>query len=339
MDYPGSITGYLLKRFARNLRPAYFTLDDDGTILEWGGELDQYRIPTPLKGTPIGDLLNFTEGLLPMVGDEMFLECVELSAGSIADVHFFRNDNQLWLLLLDAGKKTQHRRILQQKANELALLRDAHARILDQYLGKGVAERLLRTSPQTGAQRRMLSILFADIRGFTAFGEHRSPAEAFEMLNTYLNVMIRPVLDGGGIVDKIVGDAIMAVFGILPSTSTAPCLAVAAAGEILKHADSVAADRQQSGQSALGVGVGIATGPVIFGVLGSKDRRTLSVTGHPVNLAARLESQASSGETLIDETTFNALRRDRSAFSARMMALKGMDSPITAYGWMTHDEY
>lgn len=339
MDYPSPITAYLLKRTARNHHLAYFLLDGRGGILQYGGALGHYRIQEPRKGMPISDLLYFTEGMLPMQGAEMLLECVTLPAGLLVDAHFFEAGGHLWLLLLDANEKAENQRLLQQKTNELVLLRDAHARILDQHLGKGMAERLLRIEFQKSADRRILSILFADIRGFTTFCEHRAPAQVFEMLDAYLNAMIRPVLDGGGIVDKIIGDAVMAVFGILPSSLSAAFLAVAAAREILKSTGSVAADRQKAGQPPLGVGVGIATGPVILGVLGSKDRRTLSVTGHSVNLAARLKSRASPGEILMDETTFDALKRNRNGFISRELDLKGMDSPITAYGWMTHHEH
>lgn len=339
MDYPPPITAYLLDRTARNLHLAYFLLDDHERIIQWGGALGHYRIQVPRKGMPISDLLVFTEGILPTTGGEMVLECVQLPAGKMVDAHFFEADGHAWLLLLDASEKAENKRLLQQKANELELLRDTQARILDQHLGKGMAERLLHIDFQKGGERRVLSILFADIRGFTTFCEHRPPAQVFEMLNAYLTAMIRPVLDGGGIVDKIIGDAVMAVFGLLPSRLSAAGLAVSAAREILRSRDTVAADRNAASQQALGVGVGIATGPVVLGVLGSKERRTLSVTGHPVNLAARLASRASFGEILIDQTTFDALKRDRTAFASTVLELKGMDSPITAYGWMPHDEH
>jgi class 3 adenylate cyclase len=250
----------------------------------------------------------------------------------MVDAHFFEADGHPWLLLLDAGEKARQRRLLQQKANELTLLRDTHARILDQHLGKGMAERLLNIDLQKGGERRVLCVLFADIRGFTTYCEHRPPAQVFDMLNAYLTAMIRPVLDGGGIVDKIIGDAVMAVFGILPSRLPAVSLAVDVARDILNASEAVSDDRHE----ALGVGVGIAAGPVVLGVLGSKDRRTLSVTGHTVNLAARLESCALPGEILMDERTFNLWEGDRDGFAARVLDLKGIDSPITAYGWMTH---
>jgi adenylate cyclase len=336
VDYPPPINAYLLNRAIRNLHLAYFLLDGQGRIIRWGGDVDHYRIEVPRKGMLISDLMVLTEGLFPMDGGEIILDCIELQPGLMVDAHFFEADGHPWLLLLDAGEKAESRRLLQQKSNELILLRDTHSRILDQHLGKGMAERLLRIDLQNGGERRLLSVLFADIRGFTSYCEHRAPAQVFDMLNAYLTAMIRPVLDGGGIVDKIIGDAVMAVFGLLPSRLSAAGLAVAVAREILKTSDAVGVDRQTAGQQALGVGIGVATGPVVLGVLGSKDRRALSVTGHSVNLAARLENCALPGEILMDERTFNQLERGRDAFAPKVLDLKGIDSPITAYGWMTH---
>jgi len=340
VDYPRPVTAYLLNRTTHRRHLAYFQLDHRGRVHQWGGALDRYPIGVPAVDMPISDILAFTEGMFPMhvEAEGVQLECVELSGGQPVDAHFFEADGHLWLLLLDARQKTDQRRLLQQKANDLQLLRDAHARILDQHLGKGMAERLLNIDLQQGAERRTLSILFADIRGFTTFCENRSPAEVFEMLNAYLSAMIRPVLDGGGVVDKIIGDAVMAVFGLVPSSLSATRLAVTAADEILQRSKRVAARRKRAGQVALGVGVGIATGPVVLGVLGSKDRRTLSVTGHPVNLAARLEGRAVSGEMLIDPATYGAFNGDRRRFSSKVLNLKGMACSTTAYAWTPHHD-
>jgi len=340
VDYPAPITAYLLHRTADSLHLAFFVLDFSGHLLRWGGALDRYRIQPPRKGMPVADLFTFAEGMLPPGEEALILECVELSGGQKVDVHLFEDQDRIWLILLDAREKAENRRLLQQKAHELVLLRDMHARILDQHLGKGMAERLLQIDLKKGGERRILSILFADIRGFTTYCEERTSADVFQMLNTYLTAMIQPVLDGGGIIDKIIGDAVMAIFGLLPSVLPGPELAVAAAGEILKQTHTVAVDRQEAGHPGLDVGVGIATGPVVLGLLGSRDRRTLSVTGHSVNLAARLESQAAPGEIIIDEGTFERLEREtsRSVFSAKNMDLKGMQRSIIAYGWLRHHE-
>ncbi len=340
MDYPVPITSYLQHRTADRLHLAFMALDASGRILRWGGDTDHYRIGTLRKGMPVTDVFAFTEGLLPLTEDALILECVELSGGQMVDAHLVSDRDHLWLILLDAGEKAANRRLLQQKANELVLLRDMHARILDQHLGKGMADRLLQVDLKEKGQRRVLSVLFADIRGFTTYCEDRTPADVFEMLNAYLTAMIQPVLDGGGIVDKIIGDAVMAIFGLLPSGLNAPELAVSAAGEILKQTGTVAAGRQREGRPALGVGAGVATGPVVLGLLGSRDRRTLSVTGHSVNLAARLESRAASGEIIIDEPTFRGLDDSvhRSHFTSNQLELKGMHRPIRAYRWLRQHE-
>ena len=340
MDYPAPITAYLLNRTADSHHLAYFVLDPSGHILGWGGAIEHYRIQPPRKGMRVADLFTFAEGMLPPGAEALVLECVEISDGQKVDVHLFESQDQIWLMLLDAREKAENRRLLQQKAHELVLLRDMHARILDQHLGKDMTERLLQIDFKKGGERRILSILFADIRGFSTYCEQRPSADVFQMLNAYLTAMIRPVLDGGGIIDKIIGDAVMAIFGLLPSGLPAPELAVAAAGEILKQTDTVAAERRKQKQAALGVGVGISTGPVVLGLLGSKDRRALSVTGHSVNLAARLESQAAQGEVIIDAGTFGGLEKgvSRTAFAPKTLDLKGMQRLINAYGWVRPHE-
>ncbi len=337
MDFPQPVVDYLLNQFVGRVCPVYFKLDVKGAILSWGGPLAQYRIPTPRMGQHIGELLCFTEGLLPFDGDRLVLDCVGWAGQVIADLHFFKDDDHVWVVLTDASRKVQDQEGLQQKRNELSLLRDTHVRILDQYLGKGMVPRLVDLGCKGDARRCTLSILFADIRDFTAFCEHRSPNHVFGILNTYLEAMIGPVLDCAGIIDKIAGDAIMAVFGVLPSDVSTENLAVTAGKTIINNTHRIGERRKLAGNTPLGVGVGIATGSVVLGAIGSDERKTLSITGHSANLAARLESRAAGSELLIDETTLKALDTDRRAFTARQLELRGVDGPIKAYGWKLYD--
>ena len=329
MDYPDSICTYFLDR----LHPVHFLIDDQGIILSWGGALDDYHIPTPECGMRIDDLLFFVEGLLPIGDDPLVLECVQWREDVVVDVHLFRDARRLWLLLTDAGQKVQSQRRIQQQINELHLHCDVHPSRMDPRLVKDAPRRLTDIHAQQGGRACTLSILFADIRRFTSFGEHVLPADVVETLNAYLTAMIEPVIDHAGIVDKIVGDTVMAVFGLLPSECPPAVLSVAAAKAIIDKSRAEAEHRRQTGKSPLAVGVGIATGPVIFGMIGSRDRKTLSVTGHPVNLAACLERQAEGEQILIDQTTRQALPTDRLGFTARRLTIRGMDRPITAYGW------
>jgi class 3 adenylate cyclase len=334
VDYPDSILAYLLDR----LHPVYFLIDDQGTILSWGGALDDYRIPAPQKGMRIGDLLFFVEGLLPMPDNHLVLECVEWRDGIVVDVHLFRDAGRLWLLLTDAGPKAQYQRRVQQQANAMQLLGDAHPPTPAAHMFKDATRGLLDIDVRQGAQRRTLSILFASIRRFTWFCEHASPADGFDTLNAYLAAIIEPVLEYSGIVDKIVGGGVMAVFGLLPSDGASAALAVAAAKAVIEKTRGEAENRRQTGNLPLTVGIGIATGPVVWGMIGSQHRKTMSVTGRPVNLAAHLAHQAAGQELLIDRTTWQVLPANGLAFTARRLTPRGMDRPITAYSWtMMHE--
>jgi hypothetical protein len=153
VDYPPPINAYLLNRAARHLHLAYFLLDAQGRIIRWGGDVDHYRMGVPRKGLLISDLLVLIEWIFPLGGVEMILECVEMHADLMVDAHLFEADGRPWLLLLDASEKAENRRLLQQKANELTLLRDTHARILDQHLGKGMAESVLSYCTSTRNNR------------------------------------------------------------------------------------------------------------------------------------------------------------------------------------------
>ena len=337
MAYPRPVSDYILNQLITHFYPVYFHLDPKGDIRKWGGPLSRYRIPTPRMGGYIGDLLCFTEGLLPLPSDRLVLDCVGWAGQVVVDVHLFKEGDGIWLVLTDAAPKAQVQERLQQKRNELSLQRDTHIRILDQYLGKGMATRLTDLGTRRSARRCTLSILFADIRGFTAFCEHRSPVDVFDILNVYLAAMIRPVLDHAGIIDKIAGDAIMAVFGVLP-TDPSPAnlanLAVTAGKTIIANTQQIGDARRRDGNVPLAVGVGVATGSVVLGSIGSNERKTLSITGHSANLAARLESRAAGGELLLDETTMKALDADDTQFTAKQLHLRGVEDPITAYSWV-----
>lgn len=330
-DLPLPVTQYIYNRSVKDRYPAFFNLDGKANVRSWGGAFDHYGISTPQKGVPVVDMLICTEGLFPLTEDSLELDCVEIHPDMVVDLVIFKGNGGYWVVLFDARDKKARQHVFQQKANELVLLRDAHHKILDQYLGKEITEKLLSIDSEKGGERRVLSVLFADIRGFTAFCEDRSPSVIFQMLNDYLREMIRPVLDGGGIVDKIIGDAVMAVFGLLPSALSPATLAVGAGKKMLKGVKPLR-KRAVNGKG-LDIGIGIATGPVVMGIMGSRDRRTLSVTGHTVNMASRLENRAGPGELLVDAQTAGDMDAESMEFMPKTLELKGLKCPATAYSW------
>jgi class 3 adenylate cyclase len=210
---------------------------------------------------------------------------------------------------------------------------DRQSRTLDQYLEREVAERLDEGLAAVAAsgQKRELSILFADIRGFTRFSEANPPETVFETLNIYLGAMIPPVLDQRGMLDKVIGDEIMALFGMAPADVPAPLLAVRAAHRMLSDVSRLNYQRDRKGLPVLFVGIGIATGPVSLGVLGSNSRRWVTVIGNHVNLASRLQSHANANQVLVDSNTFRALGDQGKGFNERFVELKGYSAPVPAH--------
>ena len=144
--------------------------------------------------------------------------------------------------------------------------------------------------------------------------------------------MLDPIQEHSGIVDKIAGDAVMAVFGILNAVDASPKLAVHTATAILRNVADVNRLRTAEGQPCLEVGIGIATGPVAVGLIGTFERRGFSAIGHHVNFASRLQGQARPGEILLDEESHRLLEQDGVRFNERMLQLKGFSNPVRAFG-------
>ncbi len=332
-DLASPVVDYICDLSIKDRSPAYLLLTSEGIIKTYGGNLSMYGIDDLNGGEEVGEKVTFLEGFFPLDDDQLFLACIQTDKGIPADVHIFSSEQGYWVLLLDATEKEAHRVVLQQKANELSLLRDKHAKILDQYLGKEIADKLMHLNIREAGESKYVSILFADICSFTSYSETHTPEEVFKQLNTYLAYMIQAVLDEGGIIDKIIGDAVMAIFGVLPSGMSPSVLAVKAAMRMLEDIRSLNNDKNTQNQNTFEVSVGIATGNVFLGILGSKHRRTLSAIGHYVNLAARLEGQARQNEILIDKSTFTEIPDFRTCFVKTRLNLKGIREPVEAFSY------
>lgn len=126
----------------------------------------------------------------------------------------------------------------------------------------------------------------------------------------------------------------MGIFGVLPTRESAPKQAIKAALGMMAGVSDVSKRLQADNGSTFKIGIGIASGPVALGILGSKDRRTFTAIGHHVNLAARLEGQARSGEILIDRNTFEKLDNMQTFFSAITLSFKGIAEPLPTYSWL-----
>lgn len=188
-------------------------------------------------------------------------------------------------------------------------LYDEQKRLLKRFATDEVARDLQKSGFAIGGHRINATVLFCDIRGFTALSENMPPELTIELLNTYYTLTFEAVSSNGGIVSLIVGDGLMALFGAPEPIENSAQSAVSAATEMLAMIEMLNLDRTKQGEPALKVGIGIATGEVVAGYAGTDARATYTCIGKTVNLAARLEAHtAVAGEAiLMDRETHRGL--------------------------------
>ena len=203
-----------------------------------------------------------------------------------------------------------------------------------QYLSKEITDKLFAEEEQMlGGTLQETSVLFSDIRSFTNFTEKNGPQETVRMLNGYFTEMYEQITTHKGILDKYIGDAIMAVFGTpFPSPEDADNSLQAAIGMIhaLKKFNE---QRIQDNLDPISIGIGVNTGEVVAGNIGSDKRMDFTVIGDAVNLAARLESATKMYDTpiLISSFTKNALKGDFLLREVDLIIVKGKNEPVAVY--------
>lgn len=162
--------------------------------------------------------------------------------------------------------------------------------LMNKVVSPEIAREMLQRGVMLGGEVREATVLFADIRGFTAFSEGMPPEDLLRLLNAYLGRMSRVIESEKGVIDKYIGDEVMAVFGTpLPQPDHAVRAVSAAVGMLRELARFNAEQRAASSAPLLRIGIGIATGPVVAGNVGSPERLNYTVLGDTVNLASRLQ--------------------------------------------------
>ncbi|HKK99453.1 MAG TPA: adenylate/guanylate cyclase domain-containing protein [Desulfotignum sp.] len=202
-----------------------------------------------------------------------------------------------------------------------------------QYLSKKVVEEILSSTRgrQIGGTRKTVTILMADLRGFTSLSESRDPEQMVQLLNRYLEKMSAIILRYDGIIDEIIGDAILAVFGAPEPHENDPERAIACALEMQNRLVRLNEEITAEGYPALEMGIGINTGSVIVGNIGSKLRMKYGIVGDTVNRAARIESNSIGGQVLIGESTCKAVHAPLQTDPPKTMMMKGMKNPLVFY--------
>lgn len=224
---------------------------------------------------------------------------------------------------------------LQRKTQQDEILRANLSRYLSEQVAQAVLEG--RLDLKLGGQRKQLSVLFVDVRGFTRLSEQLPPESILQILNAHFAKVVPIIKAAQGTVDKFIGDALMAVFGAPNELPDHPLRAVRAAVEIQQAVGQLSAELAQTLLSGVavpggfGVGVGVNTGLAVAGNLGTEDRKEFAVIGDAVNVASRLCANAKAGEVLVGPQTAEAIGQQVRLAEAVPVKVKGREQPVLTY--------
>jgi adenylate cyclase len=210
-----------------------------------------------------------------------------------------------------------------------AIQRQALGRFLAPEVVKMVEEN--PDGVRLGGTNQRVTVLFCDIRGFTSMSETMAPEKVVEILNGYFSCVTGVIFDHGGTLDKYIGDAAMAIFGAPISKGNDAQRAVEAGMAIQKLVAELNRDAAKRGHPEIRVGVGINTGVVTAGNIGSPQRLDYTVIGDSVNLASRMCGKAEAGQVLITESTFNEVRERFEMTPLPPVMVKGKSQPINIF--------
>jgi adenylate cyclase len=201
------------------------------------------------------------------------------------------------------------------------------------YLSDEIVASLLESPAglALGGERRVVTILMSDLRGFTAIAERLAPEQVVNLLNHYLGAMADVILAQQGTIDEFIGDAILAIFGAPTQHADDAARAVACATAMQLEMEKVNAWNHAEGLPEVEMGIAVHTGEVVVGNIGSEKRAKYGVVGTTINLTSRIETYTVGGQILISDTTLRAAGPDVSVSGQMLVRAKGAREPILAH--------
>ena len=279
-------------------------------------EMDGFQVLEQLvKDTKLHDLPVIVTSSLE--GIENVVRCIELGAED-----FLTKPVNPVLLRARIGASLEKKR-----------LRDMQKELVRRFATSEVAQDLAQSGFALGGHHIRASVMFSDIRGFTTLVESQPPDETIDLLNTYYTLMFDAISGNGGVVNQMVGDGLMAIFGAPLPLADPAASAVAAAREMIEMIDLFNQQRVAAGKVPIRIGIGIATGDVVAGYTGTNQRATYTCVGDTVNLAARLEAHTKEAKrpVLLDGATRESLGADVKVDPLGDVQLKGKAAPVAVF--------
>jgi adenylate cyclase len=225
---------------------------------------------------------------------------------------------------------------LTQSFNEMAKSlheKEKIKRAFSSYVARQVVDEILKHPDEYtfNGERRNVTVIFCDMRGFTPLTERLPPEEVVAALNDFYSLMIDLTIKNEGYLNKFLGDAVMAIFGA-PTAYPDHCMrAVKTALAMQAAVAELSAQRVAQGKEAMSIGIGISAGEAVAGSVGTEFQTEYTVIGDRVNLAARLESNAKPGQILVSEETYHQVADQVTATCLGQISVKGKEEPITVF--------
>ena len=201
--------------------------------------------------------------------------------------------------------------------------------LFDRMVSPAVISQLQEKEIETGGERKTISVLFADIRGFTSYSERHTPEELVKVLNQYLAAAANAILEEGGTIDKFLGDAVMAWFNAPIPQENHMLKAVRSALAIKCEVNRL--NKLMEKEDQLSFGIGVHTGEAVLGLIGAKKRMDFTAIGDCVNTARRIQEHASAGQILISEFLNNELGAAIETTPLEMFNAKGKNEPLLVH--------
>lgn len=283
-----------------------------------------YPLSTP-EGYKVGTLCLIDRRPRPFGGDDLEM---------FGDMATMAQDQINLLNVVQLQREVRIAKAALEKANEELTVRNAFIRkVFGRYLSDEIAETLLE-SPEAlklGGEKREVTVLMSDLRDFTPLSHSLSPERVVALLNTFLEAMIDVIARHGGTIDNFIGDAILVVFGVPLSKDDDAQRAVSCALDMQLAMGRVNRETRRQGLPEVSMGIGINTGEVVVGNIGSQKHMKFSVIGDAVNLAARIESFTLGGQILVSDTTRKEVA-DIVRIDGRLrVKVKGIDEPVSIF--------
>ena len=279
-------------------------------------EMDGYQVLERLLANPqLRDLPVIVTSAVE--GMEAVVRCIELGA----DDYLHKPVNPVLL-------KARVNASLEKKR-----LRDVQKELVRRFATPEVAQDLQQSGFALGGKHVRATVMFVDIRGFTAMCATQPPDETIELLNTYYTLMFDAISGQHGVVNQMIGDGLMAVFGAPLPLPDAPLAAVRAALDMIEMIELLNVERGAAGKAPLAIGIGIASGEMIAGYTGTQRRATYTCVGDTVNLAARLEAHTKEAQRaiLVDRATLESLPPDVQVEVLGAVPLKGISPGVEVF--------